>query len=123
MICTAHGVEPAPFCSPPPNRSRLASTTPATSVGDWTTCLPHPVWHLESSAAWFTPTSGLARGRELPAGWLEMGGIEDTHGNLDAQGILDSIDNLGAKGADCANRSPRLHLSRLGHAVLALEAQ
>ena len=87
------------------------------------TCLRHPVWHLESSAAWFTPTSGLARGRELPAGWLEMGGIEDTHGNLDAQGILDSIDNLGAKGADCANRSPRLHLSRLGHAVLASEAQ
>ena len=64
---------------------------------------------------------GLARGRELLAGWLSKGWIEDAHGNLDAQGILESLDSLGAKGADYAIQSPRLHLSRLGHAVLASE--
>jgi hypothetical protein len=62
---------------------------------------------------------GLARGRKLLASWLAMGWIEDANGSLDAQGILDSLAKLGKKGADFALQSPRLHLSRLGHAVVA----
>ena len=62
---------------------------------------------------------GLARGRDLLATWLGKGWIEDALGTLDAQGILESLDQLGAKGADYADQSPRLHLSRLGHAVVA----
>ena len=58
---------------------------------------------------------------EFLAGWLAKGWVEDAHGNLDAQGILDILDSLGAKGADYAIQSPRLHLSRLGHAVVASE--
>jgi len=64
---------------------------------------------------------GLARGRELLATWLAKGWIEDALGNLDAQGILASLDQLGAKGADYSDRSPRLHLSRLGHAVVVAD--
>ena len=62
---------------------------------------------------------GLARGRKLLAGWLAKGWIEDADGNLDAEGILKGLDGLGASGADFALQSPRLHLTKLGHAVLA----
>ena len=62
---------------------------------------------------------GLKRGRTLLASWLAKGWIENAEGSLDAEGILESLDQLGTKGADYAPQSPRLRLSRLGHAVMS----